>query len=251
MNSQKMKMTTKNKYGLARYVPADIRRIVRKRCGFGCVVCAKSIYNYHHFDVEYCNAKEHDPEKMMLLCYQCHGKIGKQLSHKTVMACYGNPAALQKGFSHEFFDICSPFTLQLADNCFMGFTSIIRESTGEEWLTMKSGHEDGPASISAKFYNVNGIVDLEIDDNELKCYTNTWDIQFQGRTLSVHNCKDQRTLKLLTFPPNRIYVEQLFMNKGNVLLKINKKGLLLKLGSFTLDMNGSGGTNSDAVIQLP
>lgn len=32
-------MTENNKYGLTRDIPEDVKRKVRKRCGFGCVIC--------------------------------------------------------------------------------------------------------------------------------------------------------------------------------------------------------------------
>lgn len=31
--------TETNRHGLSRYIPPNIKRTIRKQCGFGCVVC--------------------------------------------------------------------------------------------------------------------------------------------------------------------------------------------------------------------
>lgn len=67
-------MAEKNKYGLSRYVPSDVRRIVRQRCGFGCVICGLSLYDYEHFAPYFKDAKSHDPDGITLLCMQSNQK---------------------------------------------------------------------------------------------------------------------------------------------------------------------------------
>ena len=67
-------MGEKNKYGLGRYIESDTRRLIRKRCGFGCVICGIGFFDYEHFDPDFAEAKEHNPEGMTLLCMQCNQK---------------------------------------------------------------------------------------------------------------------------------------------------------------------------------
>ncbi|GAH43227.1 unnamed protein product, partial [marine sediment metagenome] len=54
-------MSSTNQYGLSRYIPLEIKRAVRQKCGFGCVVCGSTIYQYHHFDPPFNEAKQHNP----------------------------------------------------------------------------------------------------------------------------------------------------------------------------------------------
>jgi hypothetical protein len=55
----------KNRFGLTRDVPADIARIIRKECGFGCLICGDGFYDYEHIDPTFNNAREHDPQKWL------------------------------------------------------------------------------------------------------------------------------------------------------------------------------------------
>ena len=61
-------MDDTNKHGLSRYIPEAIKREVRQRCGFGCVICGFGFYDYEHFDPDFADAKFHDPNGMTLLC---------------------------------------------------------------------------------------------------------------------------------------------------------------------------------------
>jgi magnesium chelatase family protein len=47
-----------NKHGLSRTIPAEIRREIRQRSKFGCVICRNAIYTYEHIDPTFVNAKE-------------------------------------------------------------------------------------------------------------------------------------------------------------------------------------------------
>ena len=68
-------MGKKNKYDLNRDIPNLVKRQVRQSCGFGCVICGASIIDYEHVDPIFAEAKEHDPEKITLLCPQHHAKV--------------------------------------------------------------------------------------------------------------------------------------------------------------------------------
>ncbi|MHB0562224.1 hypothetical protein ACX3RA_15640, partial [Escherichia coli] len=59
-----------NKHGLSRRIPETIKRQIRQRCGFGCVICGFGFYDYEHFKPDFVDAKVHDPNGMTLLCSQ-------------------------------------------------------------------------------------------------------------------------------------------------------------------------------------
>ncbi|MEH2485180.1 Abi-alpha family protein [Bradyrhizobium sp. AZCC 2230] len=81
-----------NRHGLSRNIPADVKRTVRQRDGFGCVVCGKAIYDYEHFDPEFADATQHDPAGIVLLCISCHGKKTRGfLSKQTIAAARQSP----------------------------------------------------------------------------------------------------------------------------------------------------------------
>ena len=50
-------------------IPESMKREVRQRCGFGCVICGMPLYTYEHM-LGYVNVDRHVAEELTLLCYQ-------------------------------------------------------------------------------------------------------------------------------------------------------------------------------------
>ena len=99
-------MQTKiNKHGLQRTIPEDVKRTIRKQCGFGCVICGAGYWEYDHVEPEFVDCTSHDPKGMTLLCLYHHGKKTKGLlSKQKIVEAMKNPKALQDGHSHEEFE---------------------------------------------------------------------------------------------------------------------------------------------------
>lgn len=52
-------------------IPEDVKRQVRQRCAFGCVICGLPVYHYDHMTA-YHVVKEHDAANITLLCASHH-----------------------------------------------------------------------------------------------------------------------------------------------------------------------------------
>lgn len=48
-----------NQFGLSRDIPEAVKRQVRQRDGFGCIICGSAIIEYEHFEPEFHAAKFH------------------------------------------------------------------------------------------------------------------------------------------------------------------------------------------------
>jgi len=93
-----------NRYGLPRTIPADVKREVRVRSKFGCVICRKGFFTYEHIDPLFRDAKKHDPDNICCLCWGCQDAVTrKHISKDTVMQAYKriHAAALE--------DVAPPF----------------------------------------------------------------------------------------------------------------------------------------------
>ncbi len=55
----------------SRKIPKPIKREVRQRCGFGCIICGIPLYEYDHM-IEYSVVKEHKADNITLLCDMHH-----------------------------------------------------------------------------------------------------------------------------------------------------------------------------------
>lgn len=89
-----------NRFGLTRSIPANVALSVRRRCGFGCVVCGSAVYEYDHFLPEFKDAKSHDPNGIVLLCPNHHRAKGSLLSIGALKKCADMPYCKTNGFSH-------------------------------------------------------------------------------------------------------------------------------------------------------
>jgi hypothetical protein len=99
-------MARVNKFGLYDEIPDPIKREIRQRCGFGCVICGNAIYEYEHVDPPFSEAKEHNSDHIVLLCGHHHRLVTKGLlSKQTVKEAARRPKCKEKGFSFGPFDI--------------------------------------------------------------------------------------------------------------------------------------------------
>jgi len=56
---------------MSRHIPDPVARAVRQRCGFGCVICGKPIYQYEH-KLGFAKVQRHVAEEITLLCGTHH-----------------------------------------------------------------------------------------------------------------------------------------------------------------------------------
>jgi hypothetical protein len=56
---------------ISRNIPFPIKRKIRQRCGFGCVICGLPLYEYEHL-LGFAKVKRHVEKEITLLCDQHH-----------------------------------------------------------------------------------------------------------------------------------------------------------------------------------
>jgi HNH endonuclease len=80
-----------------------IKRAVRQRCGFGCVICGNPIYEYEHM-VPYAQVREHTLDNITLLCDGHHRiKTGGLLPLEVVERANADPFNLRGSQSSPFY----------------------------------------------------------------------------------------------------------------------------------------------------
>lgn len=206
-------MTTKNRHGLARRVPADIKRIIRQRCGFGCVICGIGFYEYEHFNPDFADATEHNPKGMTLLCSQCNQKRARgRLSAQTVSLANDNPKCLEQGFSNELFDFHSePLEIVLGGLAFYNCQHLIVVNGTPILSVQPSSEPNSPMLLSGIFCDSLGRETLKINENEWLVESSTWDVDCEGSRITIRSAPRQLALVLKMNPPRGILVERLDM----------------------------------------
>lgn len=206
-------MSHRNKHGLGRTISAEIKREVRQRCGFGCVICGLGFYDYEHFAPDFADALIHDPAGITLLCMQCNQKRNRKvLSAATVAQHNANPRCLQKGFANEWLDVSSEsIEVVFAGSTFIDCTHILNVG-GDNVLSILPPEFAGEANrISGLFADDTGATTLRIDQNQWIAGADNWDVEWVGNTVTVRKGPGDIVLVLKTYPPKKIVVERLNM----------------------------------------
>lgn len=214
-------MGNRNSHGLGRTIPAEIKREVRQRCGFGCVRCGLALYDYEHFDPDFKDAREHSPKGITLLCMQCNQKrMRGMLSVETVRSANKNPICLDKGFANETFDFgTEPMEIQFAGLRFTNCDTLI-EINGFPLLSIHPPEEpSGPYRLSGRFADQTGEITLAIRNNVWAAGSNNWDVECVGSKITIRNGPREIALVLKSAPPRRLIVEQLNMQFEGIRLR--------------------------------
>jgi hypothetical protein len=245
---------TKNKYGLDRNIPESVRRLVRQECGFGCVICGLAIAQYEHIDPPFAEAKAHDPKNIALLCGGCHDRITRGIwSKERVILARKSPITFSQGFSRDAFDFRDPFDLFVGNSRFRDIRCIVRKETGEEWFTIEPPEApDAPPRISAKFFGISEIPELEIVQNEWRCSTGIWDLRISGPKLEVRSTRNQVKLRLEAMPPHGLKIQYLNMTFHETGIIVESDGTIrFTIAGTEIRMSNSDVNSADAVFSLP
>lgn len=217
-----------NKHGLSRYVPKYISRAIRKRCGFGCVICGLGFYDIEHFDPDFSEATEHNPNGMTLLCSQCNQKRARgRLSSQTVAKANKNPRCLQQGFTSELLDFATnEIEVIFASNSVINCKHTISVND-QPILSINPPEDPGQGvRISGIFTDHIGRTTLTIDDNIWKATTENWDVECIGPRIIIRTESRSIALKLLMEPSlSRITVEKINMMFDRVHFRGDEKSL--------------------------
>ena len=200
-----------NKHGLSRYIPSEVKREVRRRSGFGCVVCGNAFYEYEHIDPPFENAKQHDPERMALLCGSCHSdSTTGRLSKETIKRASAAPKSLQKGFSFRPLDVGWTHPEVVIGTLHAIETTNIVRVFGEPMLCVDPPEQDGaPFRLSAILTDRDENDILIIDENQWQNPTINWDVEIKGQRIKIRRALGDILLILRIDPPHRIVIERL------------------------------------------
>jgi len=208
-----MEEKRRNKYGLSRYISSPIRRVVRKKCGFGCVICGLAIYKYHHYNPPFSEARRHDPNKIALLCGSCHTYIhGGMWSEDKIRIAHQNPKCLENGFSHGLFDFGNNNpTIVFGNSVFDDVTIIIQVFKTAILKITPPETLGSPFRLSGIFCDSNGKESFRIVENEWQGSISNWDVEQKGSRLIVRMGNHKVALRLRVNPPNEFIIEKINM----------------------------------------
>jgi len=199
----------------SRNIPLPIQREVRKRCGFGCVICGFPLYEYDHMK-EWANVHEHIAEDITILCPSHHHEVTVGLlPREKVQIANLKPYNLQTG-------CCSPLDLHFeGQSCEFSiggntFTSSIGEGDFAQSIPVLIDGvplvgfvlQDNHLLLNVNLFDEFNQSILRIINNQLSYSVSPWDIKLVGRHLTIRERARELFIKMTFVPPNKVIMDQ-------------------------------------------
>lgn len=236
-----------------RRIPEPIKRQIRQRCGFGCVICGFPLYEYEHMR-EWAIVKEHHPGEMTLLCPTHHAeKTRGLLPVEDVWAANSRPHNLRLGVSEAFplrysGDSC---LVNLGSNRFAhDFTrdAVIPALTIRGCPVIRVKKQDGCLLLSLRIFDKEGNPLLTVDDNELIFSVDSWDVELVGKRLTIRAGLGLILAQVEFYPPSAIVINRGTFAYDGFPVRVAPDHILLEKYNIRMEksgasMNGHGGFN--------
>ncbi|TCR69598.1 HNH endonuclease signature motif containing protein [Rhizobium sp. BK376] len=160
-------MSETNRYGLSRDIPSSVKKQVRQACSFGCVVCGQIPYDYDHLRIPFADAREHDPDDIVLLCDACHRrKTAHILSTDMILLAMKHRTAAQSPTRFKLSALKHDFCVSWAGNLIEANKNVILVDGVPILSFAPTDNPLEPILISGSFSDRYGNVVCEIDQNE-------------------------------------------------------------------------------------
>lgn len=215
-----------NKFELSRDIPVAVKREVRRRCKFGCVICRRGFYQYEHID-PFESVRSHDPDRICCLCGGCHDAVTRgQLSKSAVDKAYreisaADPAAVTPPIGPLDFHTGAA-NLVIGGLRYSPAVKSVLRYHGQDIVRVDPGVEEEPGAITALFCDDRGVPVLELRENEWVGEPANWDIDVKGPRLTVRNPDCKIVLSLRLEPPGVIVIERLDMRFADAHILISE-----------------------------
>ena len=157
-----------------------LKRAVRQKCKFACVMCGNPIYDIDHIE-EYSVVQKHELDNLTLLCTMHHRqKTNKILSPDVVRERTNNISYARGGMPDINFPKCD---LILGNNRIGEIIGNCFEVYEKDFLRIGYDEESKQVVINAKFYDRSGNIVFSIEDNIYSTSDDNWDVELEGNKI--------------------------------------------------------------------
>ncbi|ESU25643.1 hypothetical protein FLJC2902T_30750 [Flavobacterium limnosediminis JC2902] len=223
-----------------------MRREVRQRCGFGCVICGLPLYEYDHI-INYSIVQEHTPENLTLLCDQHHReKTNKLLSIEQVIEANNNPYNVINANT-------TPYLLNFAGSDFSVILGDIRQfvpnvnSQNDFIIPFLVNNKrlisfeiiEGKLFFNLVLLDEHDNLLLKIVENEMVFSSEQWDVEFVGRRLTIRKALGVIIFDIEFLIPNSVKIYKADFNCDGYWFKVREEGFTAR--GFDIQIKNIGG----------
>lgn len=224
----------------SRTIPLPLKREIRQRCGFGCVICGMPLYEYEHM-LGFAEVQRHVADEITLLCDTHHReRTSGLLPIEEVKRANDNPYNFRSDVSkpYDLHYSGSECEIVLGGNKFTtkdhGYGTVMKAISvdGDPLLgfILSEGHLLLNLNV---FDDFNNLV-LRIVNNELLYSVSPWDIEFAGRNLVIRESKRNFLIDIGFEVPNRINIKRGRLLRNGVEIIIQPDYVLLTNSNMLL-----------------
>lgn len=222
-----------NSHGLSREIPEPVKRSVRQRCGFGCVICGSAVVQYYHFSPPFAEARDHLASGITLLCGRCHQKA-PEMGNEEIARRDAAPFCKANDYTQDFLFISRGDVKPQIRG--MPVKRQIIAMFDEEMLIGFAPPEQagGPLRLFARFVDDEGNDALQIIDNEWRAGSDGFDVDTSYGVLLIRKNIGGIALRMI----NR--AGQIVLDR----LNMTYKGFNVSVESEVLTLTNPNGTAS-------
>lgn len=212
-------------------IPEEVKRQVRQRCNFGCVICGLPLYEYEHM-LGWANVKRHIASEITLLCDRHHReKTSGLLPNEIVLKANEEPFNLKGGKSQPYNLYYYGDTAEIT----IGNVIFIARDEGNGTKIVPIFIDSLPIisftlidkhfHLSMFIYNEKNELILHINENQLVFKIDVWDIQLVGNTFTIRQAKRNILIEIKFETPNKIFIKRGKFLYNGVEVNIKPDGL--------------------------
>lgn len=236
-------------------IPAEIKREVRKQCGFGCAICGMPFFQYDHIE-EYADVQEHTADNLVLLCPNHHSaKTTKKLTHERIREAKLNPFNKSREITSGFkVEPSKELVTLLGTNRVTGWYPDGKGEHCPVWVNGKNFFtihcDEGWLTVSIDITDEAGRVLLSVRRGELVVSTSAWDYEYEGNNIKIRAGLGDILLDL-NLADNKVEVlrgmfldehQDGFVVQSDGSLQTKRHGQTMMTGSYNISHgNGFGG----------
>jgi len=235
-------------------IPEAIKREVRQRCGFGCVICGIPIYEYDHI-VPHSAVGLHETENLTLLCPTHHAEKTRHLLPEAMVRLHNSsPRNLVGGQTapHPFHYASNNASIEIGGN------SVILQNATASALKIDDleivGFElvDESLLLNLEIRGADGLPILKVVRSEMIHSTHAWDYKFSGRRLTIRRGpRDVLCQIVFDTIQNRVVFEGGSFSHNGIDLLVSQHAMCILNNRMLLSGNAFAGTSTAIQIGEP
>lgn len=194
-------------------IPENMKRVIRQRCGFGCVICGVPLYEYHHM-LKWSVTKRHVVSEITLLCKLHHTEattdlLPEEMVREANLSPFNFKAGISTGHALHYSGASVKFVVGgnsfefdgMADGC--EFVPIAIDGNPIAKFTRRAGR------LFFDFHAYkDGKLAMKVVENEIVFRSDLWDLEWIGKTVTVRSDAGKPWLTVEFLPPGIVRISR-------------------------------------------